>query len=209
MNWSSTKYKDGLASRRDGKVARLDPIIPGIDLAGTVIEPGSSKFAAGTPVVVHRYDLGVAHHGGYSEYARVPAEWVVPLPEQLTQQQAMALRTAGFTAALSVIALEDHGLRPESGPVLVTGSTGGVGSTAVFILANRGYEITAVTGKPDAAEWLRSLGATEVIGRTRRARRVPAPSAREVFRRNRLRGRRDACCGPGVHAISIGRRCLG
>jgi acrylyl-CoA reductase (NADPH) len=108
--WSSVNYKDGLASRKDGKVARIDPIVPGIDLAGTIVDPGGSDLAAGQSVLVHGYDTGVAHNGGYAEYARVPADWVVPLPVGLSARQAMTLGTAGFTAALSVIALEEHGL---------------------------------------------------------------------------------------------------
>jgi acrylyl-CoA reductase (NADPH) len=165
VHWSSVNYKDGLASRKDGKVARISPLVPGIDLSGTVVDPGRSSFAVGQSVLVHGYDLGVAHHGGYSEFARVPAEWVVPLPASLTERQAMTLGTAGFTAALSVVALEEHGLTPGSGPVLVTGATGGVGSVAVSVLATLGHEVTAVTGKPGAADWLRSLGASEVIDR--------------------------------------------
>jgi acrylyl-CoA reductase (NADPH) len=165
VSWSSVNYKDGLASRKDGKVARIDPLVPGIDLAGAVVEPGASGLAVGAPVIVHGYDLGVAHHGGYAAYARVPAGWVVPLPDGLTERQAMTLGTAGFTAALSIVALEEHGLAPGAGPVLVTGATGGVGSVALSILAARGYEVTAVTGKPDAADWLRSLGAAEVVDR--------------------------------------------
>jgi acrylyl-CoA reductase (NADPH) len=165
VRWSSVNYKDGLASRKNGKVARISPLVPGIDLAGTVLDPGSSSLAVGSSVVVHGYDLGVAHHGGYSQFARVPAEWVVPLPASLSERQAMTLGTAGFTAALSVVALEEHGLTPGSGPVLVTGATGGVGSVAVSILATLGHEVTAVTGKPGAADWLRSLGASEVIDR--------------------------------------------
>lgn len=165
VSWSSVNYKDGLVSRKDGKVARIDPIVPGIDMAGTIVEPGGSGLPVGQSVLVHGYDTGTAHHGGYSEYARVPAGWVVPLPAGLTERQAMTLGTAGFTAALSVIALEEHGLTPNAGPVLVTGATGGVGSVAVSILAARGYTVTAVTGKEDAAEWLQSLGAAEVVDR--------------------------------------------
>jgi acrylyl-CoA reductase (NADPH) len=164
--WSSVNYKDGLASRKDGKVARIDPLVPGVDLAGTVVDPGGSDLVVGQSVLVHGYDLGVAHHGGYAEYARVPADWVVPLPPGLSERQAMTLGTAGFTAALSVVALEEHGLTPDAGPVLVTGATGGVGSAAVSILAGRGHPVTAVTGKADAADWLRSLGAAEVVDRS-------------------------------------------
>jgi acrylyl-CoA reductase (NADPH) len=166
VSWSSVNFKDGLASRKDGKVARIDPLVPGIDLAGTVVDPGSSALSPGQSVLVHGYDLGVAHHGGYAEYARVPADWVVPLPGGLTERQAMTLGTAGFTAALSVVALEEHGLTPGAGPVLVTGATGGVGSVAVSVLARRGYEVIAVTGKAEAADWLRSLGASDVVDRS-------------------------------------------
>ena len=165
VTWSSVNYKDALASRSSGKVARISPLVPGVDLAGVVVDPGSSPLHAGQSVLVHGYDLGVAHHGGFSEYARVPAEWVVPLPAGLTDRQAMTLGTAGFTAALSVLALEERGLRPGDGPVLVTGATGGVGSVAVAILAARGHEVTAITGKQESADWLRSLGAATVAGR--------------------------------------------
>ncbi|MDP5183615.1 acryloyl-CoA reductase [Blastococcus sp. BMG 814] len=166
VDWSGVNYKDGLASRKDGKVARIDPLVPGIDLAGTVVDPGGAPLVRGQAVLVHGYDLGVAHHGGYARYSRVPAEWVVPLPDGLTGRQAMVLGTAGFTAALSVIALEEHGLVPGAGPVLVTGASGGVGSVAVSILAARGHEVTAVTGKREAADWLRSLGAADVVDRS-------------------------------------------
>ena len=192
--WSSVNYKDGLASRKDGKVARIDPLVPGIDLAGTVVDPGSSGLAVGDPVLVHGYDLGVAHHGGYAAYARVPAGWVVPLPDGLTARQAMTLGTAGFTAALSVVALEEHGLAPGAGPVLVTGATGGVGSVAVSILAARGYEVTAVTGKPEAADWLRSLGAAEVIDRT-------ALDAKRPLQRETWAGAVDCVGGETLAAV--------
>jgi acrylyl-CoA reductase (NADPH) len=165
VTWSSVNYKDGLASTKKGRVARISPLVLGVDLAGTVVEPGDSGLAAGQPVVVHGYDLGVAHHGGFSQYARVPAEWVVPLPSGMTERQAMTLGTAGFTAALSVLALERHGLEPGAGPVLVTGATGGVGSAAVSMLAARGHQVTAVTGKAEAREWLLAIGATDVVER--------------------------------------------
>lgn len=165
VQWSGLNYKDALAASKDGKVARISPLVPGIDLAGTVIASTSPEVRTGDSVLVHGYDLGVAHHGGFSGVARVPAAWVVPLPTGLTAREAMTVGTAGFTAALSVDALEVRGLRPGDGPVLVTGATGGVGSIAVDILASRGYEVVASTGKPDAAQWLRDLGAAEVIGR--------------------------------------------
>src|SRR5215216_5728882 len=160
VDCSSVNYKDALATIPKGQVARISPLVPGIDLAGTVVEgPGE-----GTQVLAHGHDLGVAHHGGYAEYARVPRDWVVPLPEGLSTKQAMAIGTAGFTAALAVARLERHGVQATDGPVLVTGATGGVGSTAVSILAARGYEVAASTGK-DAREYLESLGASEVLGR--------------------------------------------
>jgi acrylyl-CoA reductase (NADPH) len=158
---SSVNYKDALASVAHGKVARINPLIPGVDLAGTVEDgPG-----AGDQVVVHGYDLGVAQHGGFAAYARVPAAWVVPLPAGLSAREAMAIGTAGFTAALSVVRLEEHGLAPGTGPLLVTGASGGVGSIAVGILAQRGYEVVASTGKDDAHDELRRLGASQVVGR--------------------------------------------
>ena len=165
VDWSGLNYKDALAASKDGKVARLSPLVPGIDLAGTVIASTSADVQAGDAVLVHGYDLGVAHHGGFSRIARVPAAWVVPLPAGLSAREAMTVGTAGFTAALSVDALEVRGLRPGDGPILVTGATGGVGSIAVDILATRGYEVVASTGKPAAAQWLRDLGASDIIGR--------------------------------------------
>jgi acrylyl-CoA reductase (NADPH) len=154
--WSSVNYKDALATIAKGQVARISPLIPGIDLAGTDEDSGEE-------VLAHGYDLGVAHHGGYAEYARVPSEWIVPLPDGLSCKQAMTIGTAGYTAARCVIALEDAGLAPDAGPVLVTGASGGVGSTAVDILAARGYEVVASTGKGEA--FLLGLGAAEVISR--------------------------------------------
>jgi acrylyl-CoA reductase (NADPH) len=165
IQWSSVNFKDGLATRVDGKVARINPLIPGIDLAGTVVSSADPKIALGTSVVAHGYDLGVARHGGYAEYERVPAGWVVPLADGLSTRDAMAIGTAGFTAAMSVDALEDHGLRPGDGPVLVTGASGGVGSVAVAILAQRGHEVWAATGKADEGDRLRALGAVGILGR--------------------------------------------
>jgi acrylyl-CoA reductase (NADPH) len=165
VEWSSVNFKDGLATRIDGKVARISPIIPGIDLAGTVVTSRDATIPVGSPVVAHGYDLGVARHGGYAEYQRVPAGWVVPLGVGLSTRDAMELGTAGFTAAMSVIALEDRGLKPGEGPVLVTGASGGVGSTAVALLAQRGHEVWAATGKADEADRLRGMGAAGILGR--------------------------------------------
>ena len=165
VEYSSVNYKDGLASSANGKVARISPLIPGIDLAGTVIGDGTNEFPEGSHVIAHGYDVGVAHHGGFAERARIPAVWLVSLPDGLDARSAMALGTAGFTAALSVIALEEHGITPASGPVLVTGATGGVGSTAVAILSGLGFEVVASTGKASGADYLKKIGATEVIDR--------------------------------------------
>jgi putative YhdH/YhfP family quinone oxidoreductase len=163
-HWSSVNYKDGLASIPSGRVARISPIVPGIDLAGVVVE-GDDEWPAGTAVIAHGYDIGVARHGGFAEYARVPAEWLVHLPHGLTEREAMVIGTAGYTAAQSIVALERHGLRHDEGPVLVTGASGGVGSVAVAILAQKGFEVHASTGKPDAEAFLRRLGASTVIAR--------------------------------------------
>jgi len=171
--WSSVNYKDGLAATVGGRVARVSPLIPGIDLAGEVVAStdaggdtsANTRFRSGDSVIAHGYDLGVAHHGGFAEYARLPAGWIVPLPAGLSLRDAMAIGTAGFTAAQSVVTLEDRGLTPDAGPILVTGATGGLGSTAVGILASRGYEVWAVTGKDDARSWLQTLGAVGFLTR--------------------------------------------
>ena len=165
VHWSSVNYKDGLATRIDGKVARISPIIPGIDMAGEVVASSDRDIEVGAEVVAHGYDLGVARHGGFSEYERVPAGWVVPLAPGLSTRDAMVIGTAGFTAAMSVVALEERGLDPADGPVLVTGASGGVGGTALAILAERGYEVWAATGKPDEAPRLRTLGAAGILTR--------------------------------------------
>lgn len=165
VEWSSVNYKDGLATKADGRVARISPLIPGIDLAGRVVASDDPAFRVGDAVLAHGYDLGVARHGGYAEYQRVPAAWTVPLGDGLSTRDAMAIGTAGFTAAMSVVALEERGLRPGDGPVLVTGASGGVGSSAVAILAARGHEAWAATGKPDEEDRLRSLGAVGIVTR--------------------------------------------
>jgi putative YhdH/YhfP family quinone oxidoreductase len=165
VRWSSVNYKDGLATRIDGKVARISPLIPGIDLAGEVIASADPGIPVGSEVVAHGYDLGVARHGGFSEYQRVPAGWIVPLAPGFSTRDAMVIGTAGFTAAMSVVALEERGLDPADGPVLVTGASGGVGGTALAILAERGYEVWAATGKPDEAGRLRAMGAAGILTR--------------------------------------------
>jgi acrylyl-CoA reductase (NADPH) len=164
--WSSVNFKDGLAATADGKVARAYPLVPGVDMAGTVIRSAHPSFRPGSEVIAHGYDLGVSRHGGFAEYSRLPSEWLVPLPAGLSVRESMALGTAGFTAALAVAELEVRGLEPANGPVLVTGATGGVGSTAVAILAELGYEVWATTGKDDERAWLETLGATGFLTRS-------------------------------------------
>jgi acrylyl-CoA reductase (NADPH) len=161
--YSSVNYKDALAATGAGKIIRRFPCIGGIDLSGTVIESADPRFTAGDPVIATSFDIGVAHHGGYSEIARVPGDWVVPLPAGLSLFDAMALGTAGFTAALAVVRMEENRLAPGNGPVIVTGATGGVGSLAVDILAERGYHVVALTGKESETDYLRGLGAAEVM----------------------------------------------
>ena len=190
VEYSSVNYKDGLAVRADGRVVRNYPLIPGIDLAGQVIESTDSGVPVGSNVIVHGYDSGVAHHGGMSEIARVPAGWVVPLPSGLTTRQAMALGTAGFTAGLSVARLEAAGLKPADGRVLVTGASGGVGSTAIDLLAARGYTVAASTGSPDSHDYLRALGASEIVDRAE----TSAASSRPL-ERSRWAGAVDAVGG--------------
>jgi len=171
---SSVNYKDALAASADGRVARISPLVVGIDLAGEVLESDRDELRVGQTVIGSGYDLGVSHHGGFSQLARVPAGWLVPMPPGLDVDDAMTIGTAGYTAALSIFALEAHGLAPGSGPVVVTGATGGVGSVAVSILAGLGHEVVASTGKPGAEEWLRELGATSVIDRAELAE-TPKP----------------------------------
>ncbi|MEO8469690.1 MAG: acryloyl-CoA reductase [Chloroflexota bacterium] len=165
VSWSSINYKDGLAATADGKVARAYPLVPGIDLAGTVIRSAHPGIPVGRDVIAHGYDLGVSRHGGFAEYARVPGDWIVPMPRGLSARDAMAIGTAGFTAALSIAELEARGLEPDNGPVLVTGASGGVGSTAIAIFAELGYEVWAVTGKHDEHAALTALGAIGFLTR--------------------------------------------
>jgi acrylyl-CoA reductase (NADPH) len=164
--WSSVNYKDALAATGAGRILRRFPLIGGIDAAGTVVSSTDARFREGDEVIVTGYDLGVSNDGGYSRYVRVPADWVVHLPEGLTLFEAMALGTAGFTAGLAIVRLERNGLRPGPGTIAVTGATGGVGSVAVAALAKLGYRVAAITGKDDAHDYLRGLGANEVLSRS-------------------------------------------
>jgi len=164
--YSSVNYKDALAATGAGKIIRRFPCIGGVDLAGTVFESSSPGFKKGDAVIATSYELGVAHDGGYAEYCRVPAGWVVPMPKGLDLFEAMALGTAGFTAGLAVERMEHEGLKPANGPVIVTGATGGVGSVAVDILAGAGYRVVALTGKEAESDYLKKLGAQEIMLRS-------------------------------------------
>jgi len=164
--FSSVNYKDALAATGAGKIIRRFPCIGGVDASGTVISSIDSRIKEGDRVICTSYDLGVAHDGGYSEYLRVPAAWVVPLPNGLTLFEAMAVGTAGFTAALAVERMEHDGLSPANGSVIVTGATGGVGSIAIDILAGAGYSVVALTGKAGETEYLKRLGAKEIVVRS-------------------------------------------
>lgn len=165
VSWSSVNYKDALAAAGHPGVARRLPHVPGIDAAGRVLQSSSPRFSPGQEVLVTGYELGSGVWGGWSERIRVPAEWVVPLPARLSAREAMILGTAGLTAAQCALRLEQSGVEPASGPVVVTGATGGVGCLAVMLLHRLGYQVTASTGKLDQAEWLRQLGAAQVVGR--------------------------------------------
>lgn len=163
--YSSVNYKDGLASIPNGKILRSYPFIPGIDLSGVVVSSTDDRFQKGQEVIATGYGIGVSHFGGFSEYARIPAAWITPLPEGLTLKEAMIYGTAGLTAALSIQALEDHGLSPDKGKVLVTGATGGVGGSAIAMLGTKGYSVVASSGNAEATDYLKALGAQEVISR--------------------------------------------
>jgi acrylyl-CoA reductase (NADPH) len=196
VEWSSVNFKDGLATIGDGRVARISPLIPGIDLAGEVVVSENPSFAVGDRVLAHGYDLGVARHGGYTEVERVPAGWVVRLPDGLSARDAMSIGTAGFTAGMSVSSLESHGVTPGSGPVLVTGASGGVGRVAVAILAARGHEVWAATGKATERDRLAELGAGGFLDREE----VTADSPRPL-ESGRWAGAIDAVGGPTMPYI--------
>lgn len=161
--YSSVNYKDALAATGAGRIIRRFPCVGGIDLSGTVIESADPRFAPGDAVLATSHDIGVAHHGGFAEIARIPADWVIKLPAGLSLKDAMALGTAGFTAGLAVVRMEENGLKPANGPVVVTGATGGVGSLAIDMLAGLGYHVVALTGKEAEKGYLLGLGAKEVM----------------------------------------------
>jgi len=165
VDYSTVNYKDGLCLGGKGGLVRQYPHIPGIDFAGEVVRSDDARYQSGDKVVLTGWRVGEVWWGGYAQFARVKADWLVPLPAGLDCQQAMAIGTAGITAMLSVLALEHHGVKPDQGPILVTGAGGGVGSVATTLLASAGFEVAAVTGRPDVADYLRSLGAATIIDR--------------------------------------------
>ncbi|EJE36011.1 acryloyl-CoA reductase [Staphylococcus epidermidis] len=165
VHYSGINYKDALATQDHNKIVKQYPIVPGIDLAGTIEETNAPGFEVGDKVIVTSYDLGVSHYGGFSEYARVKSEWVIELPEDLTLEEAMIYGTAGYTAGLAIEQLEKSGMSIEGKEVLVRGATGGVGTISLLMLNNLGYDVIASTGRDDAEEKLKKLGAKEVIGR--------------------------------------------
>jgi putative YhdH/YhfP family quinone oxidoreductase len=161
--YSDVNYKDALAATGKGKILRRPSCIGGIDFSGTVVSSGDSRFTKGDAVLAVGYDLGVAHHGGYSQYARVPAEWLTKLPQGMSLWEAMAFGTAGFTAGIGIVRMEENRLKPANGPVIVDGATGGVGSIAIASLSKLGYHVVALTGKESESDWLKKLGAKEVM----------------------------------------------
>ena len=165
VEYSTLNYKDGLAITGRSPVVRKWPMVPGIDLAGTVKESGSSEWKPGDKVVLNGWGVGETHWGGLAQKARLKGEWLVPLPKSMTSRQAMAIGTAGYTAALCVEALARHGVTPDKGEVLVTGATGGVGSVAIALLAKAGFQVAAATGKASEGDYLKQLGATAIIDR--------------------------------------------
>lgn len=181
VEYSTVNYKDGLCIGPGGGLVRKYPHVPGIDFAGTVEASDDDRYAPGDKVVLTGWRVGEMHWGGYSQKARVKADWLVPLPAGLDTRQAMAVGTAGFTSMLAVMALEDHGLDTGDGPVLVTGAAGGVGSVAVAILAKLGYEVAGVTGRPETADYLKSLGASQIVARDEINETVKRPLEAETW----------------------------
>ena len=165
VDYSTVNYKDGLAVTGRGSIIKTFPLIPGIDFAGRVEASSNPAFKPGDRVVLNGFGLSVTHHGGYAQKARVPGEWLVKLPDAISNRDAMAIGTAGYTAMLSILALEHGGVTPDRGPVLVTGASGGVGSIAIALLSKLGYHVIASTGRPEGADYLKELGAAEIIDR--------------------------------------------
>ncbi len=181
VEYSTVNYKDGLCIGPGGGLVRNYPHVPGIDFAGTVEASSDDRYKPGDKVVLTGWRVGEVHWGGYAQKARVKADWLVPLPEGLTTRQAMAVGTAGFTAMLAVMALEDHGLKPGQGEVLVTGAAGGVGSVATAILAKLGHEVAAVTGRPETGDYLKDLGASRIVARDELTEVTKKPLEREAW----------------------------
>jgi acrylyl-CoA reductase (NADPH) len=194
--YSSLNYKDALAVTNRGKIVRRFPMVPGIDLSGTVAESKSDRFKPGVPVVLTGWGVGEEHWGGFAQLARVKSDWLLPLPDGLTLKQAMQIGTAGLTAMFCVMALEEHGVPPSKGEIIVTGATGGVGCIAVMLLAKLGYHVVASTGKAETHEFLRSLGASEVIDRSQLAARSDKP-----LERGRWAGAVDSVGGDTLAAL--------
>lgn len=180
VEYSALNYKDGLAMTGSAPIIRRYPLVPGIDFAGTVIESGHDRFKTGDRVVLNGFGVGETHSGGFAGVARVNGDWLVALPDSISTRQAMAIGTAGYTAMLCVLALENHGIQPGDGPLLVTGAAGGVGSVAVAILGKLGYPVTATTGRMEEGDFLKSLGASEVIDRKPFAEKAK-PLAKELW----------------------------
>ncbi len=165
VGWSGINYKDALAATGTSPILRRYPLVGGIDLAGQVVSSTDTRYRAGQKVLVTGYGLSETHDGGYAEYARLSGDWLIEVPPGMDERDAMTLGTAGFTAALAIHRMEQNGQRPDGGPIVVTGASGGVGSLAVNMLAGRGYEVVAVSGKADAAPWLQEIGAARVLSR--------------------------------------------
>ena len=196
VSWSTLNYKDGMVLGGIGRLVRTYPHVPGIDFAGSVLSSDSPDYRPGDRVVLTGWRVGEAQWGGYAERARVRSGWLVPLPEGLSEKDAMTLGTAGFTAMLAVMELEDHGVTPQSGPVLVTGANGGVGGVAVAVLAKLGYEVHASTGRPELADGLKALGAAEIIARSE----LEQPPSRPLLG-ERWAGAVDAVGGKALSAM--------
>tara|TARA_B100001113_G_scaffold226588_1_gene186019 strand:- start:65 stop:1051 length:987 start_codon:yes stop_codon:yes gene_type:complete len=177
VEYSTINYKDGLAVTNSSPIVRSWPMIPGIDLAGIVTESSNPDVSVGDKVLVNGWGIGEETFGGFSQRARIQGEWTVPVPENFTTAQTMAIGTAGYTSMLSVLALEEHGVTPDSGPILVTGASGGVGSIAIALLSAKGYEVHASTGRTEETEYLSSLGASTIIDREELSEQSKRPLA--------------------------------